>query len=1316
MDFQHKKDFENKRETAGVVSRLFFFWIVPLFWKGRKKEIDIDDLANVPDVSKSEPLCQQLQDTWDKECAKSFKDSNKRPNLFNAFLKTFGRRYFSYVAVFAIDGWVVRIAQPLFLKYFIRSFNDKTVTIQWQCAYAAGVCLSTILHILFNHPTGFKLCEQGMRCRVAVSSLIYRKALRLSKAAEGKSSVGQIVNLLSNDASRFDYNLHFIAFLFVGPVQLLLFFYLLWEELGLACLAGVGYIVLLSPSQYFIGKLSAIFRVQIANQTDSRSKIMSEIIVAMRLIKMYGWEKPFAALVKKIRLFEVKALKKRSYLRACFMGVFTSNFTFVPFLTILTYGLLGNSVTPDKAFFAVAIFNVMTEVMMYYDFLLMEEQSIGKNIDIKDCQNGTILPSIKMENVSCKWNENKAALENVSFEIGGDKLVMVVGPVGSSKTSLLQCLLTELPIESGHCEIRGKISYACQDAYIFPGTIRQNILLGKEFVKGKYHRVLEICALEDDLAQFSSGDNTICGERGTELSGGQKARVTLARALYHDADIYLLDDPLSAVDASVSKHIFDKCIQTQLKGRLRILVTHQLQYLPYADHVIVFDEGKVLAQGNYDDLVEQGIDFIRLLSRDDQEAETNEVEKKTTKDFDEAEIVGKECKSEKDEENDNNVQASKREVMAEGAVSAKTYWEYFKAGDSLCQISFLISAFLVNQLLISTTDFWLSIWTNVEETNLPRFKREFTADTTTEQDPLTMFNDSSILDPTPSNFEYELGQDFWNIKQWDRNIYMYIYAALACIVFFVDTTRTLYFFAYTLKISTNIHNKMFNSLVRAPIKFFDDNSSGKIMTRFTKDLATLDEFLPLSMFDSIDIQLRAVGCMVIILILNWYLIFPALVLLLAFSFIRTIFIKTSRNIKRVETCTRSPLFTHLSSSIQGLATIRCLKAQNILVNQFDEHQDIHSAAWYHFLAGTNWFSIWLELFSTVFITCVVFSFVFFSDNSSTVVGSVGLAIASLLQLMNTFQFGMRQSAEMENAMISVERALEYTKLDSEISRRSKKYSDKKALKDFGTRGTIKFSNVNLSYDGVTTILKNLTFEIQAKEKIGIVGRTGAGKSSIISALFRMTEFDGEITIDGYDISGISLHKLRKNISIIPQDPVLFSGTIRYNLDPFEMFSDEELWKVLEEVELKDLITALDYNVNEGGKNFSVGQRQLVCLARAILRKNRILLMDEATASVDPRTDQLIQQTIRTKFIDCSIITIAHRLQSVMDCDKILVLDNGNIREYDHPHILLKRSDGYLQKLICETGHATQSHLRQIAEQAYHNITSNGEEEKTLQKP
>ncbi|CAL8129140.1 unnamed protein product [Orchesella dallaii] len=1338
MDYSGKKEVPNPRDSAGLLSRLFFLWIFPLMRLGAQKDLGIDDAYNAPEEDLSAELGTKLGIAWNKQVADSKRkpengkeknqSKNGEPKFYKALWSLFGTKYSLLCFGTLVDECVIKVAQPIFLRFLIQSFSDHSVTKSQQLVYATGVCFTSLAHALLMHPVSFGILHLGMKCRIATSSLIYRKTLKLSKAAQDDMPIGQVINLLSSDVNRFDFN---ILYCVIGPLQTIIFTYILWEELGFSCLAGTGFVMILMPLQWYIGKLSRNFRFELAAKSDERGRIMGEIIGAMRIIKIYAWEKPFASLITNIRKEEVGALRKRALLRSFYFSMFVTSSKLVPYMTFLVYVMLGNNLTADKVFFSLSIFNVVIQNMVSVlpsaaagigevmvaikrieNFLLLDEQKSASNVEVRLMQSeqdfrkrisisSRINPAIQMENVTAQWANSfnistSSCLNKVTTAISGHKLVMVVGPIGSGKSSFLQALLQELPISSGKCMIKGHIAYASQEPWIFSGTLRQNILFGLPYERDKYEEIVSASALASDFAQLPQGDMTPMGEKGMSLSGGQKARLGLARALYQQADIYLMDDPLSAVDARVSRQIFEKCMKRYLVNNLRILVTHQLQYLPQADFILVFDQGKLISQGTYQQLSDRGIDFLNIISNESEESKL----------FRRASSFKIE-ETEKEVKKDVQRRRTQVEHMAAGSINMRTYWDYFRLGNSYLGMISLLIGFIVSQLLYSFTDYWLAYWTNSEVTwstsvklqDAPVLKewgilsndpygneisgtgRKFLTTTTTTTTPAPSRNIfSKLLDNS-----YR-GQEF----------YIWIYTIFVFSVAIATHLKAIGFFTYCLRISVNIHEKMFSGIIRAPVKFFDDNPSGRIMNRFSKDLSSMDENLPAAFIDVIEIGLVMIGVIFIVVLSNFYVIVPSVLLILSLGFIRKFYIKTARDVKRLEAITKSPLFTHLTASMQGLTTIRSSKRQITLVDQFDSIQDIHSATWFLFISSNRWFGIWLEMISVLFLASVTYGFLLVAGGTS---GSVGLAISSVLTLTGTFQWGMRQSAETENLMTSVERTIEYTKIEPEEDDNSSEESSKITPENWPKDGEIKFENLTLAY-GDKIVLNDLNFEIKSGEKIGIVGRTGAGKSTVLCALFRLSETTGEVLIDGVKIRKVGLYELRKNLSIIPQEPVLFSGSVRMNLDPFEKASDEQLWKVLEEVDLKNAVPALDSQVQDGGSNFSVGQRQLFCLARAILRRNKVIVMDEATANVDPQTDALIQETIRNKFGNCTVLMIAHRLHSVVECDKVLVLDKGRLIQFDHPHKLYQNRGGIFYSMSRSTGGGSHEQLMATAEKAY----------------
>merc|ERR1712071_24632 len=598
------------------------------------------------------------------------------------------------------------------------------------------------------------------------------------------------------------------------------------------------------------------------------------------------------------------------------------------------------------------------------------------------------------------------------------------------------------------------------------------------------------------------------------------------------------------------------------------------------------------------------------------------------------------------------------------------------------------------------SDYWLTLWTNAEES---RYLRSIGS----AKMNLTNFNttQSRSID-TNSTYEATTRLDW--IQNIDTATGVYVYSILIGSFFIFTMIRTVHFFLICMSSSIKLHNNMFESIIRAKLVFFDQNPVGRILNRFSKDIGSMDEILPSTFFDMFSIGLENIGFIFLVGWVNLWLLLPLFFLAIIFLKLRNFYLKSARDVKRIESTTRSPVFTHLSSTLNGLTTLRAHQSQVIFQQTFDDLQDIHTSAWYMVLSMTRWFGLWLDWICIAYTASVTYTCVALRDSISG--SQAGLAISSTIMLTGAFQWGVRQSAEVENQMTSVERVIEYSQLKPEAELESP--PEKKPPSSWPSNGKILFDAMSLRYREIDQpVLKNINCSIEAKEKIGIVGRTGAGKSSLIAALFRLTEPEGHIVIDGIDSKSIGLHDLRSRISIIPQDPVLFSGTMRKNLDPFNEYTEETLWAVLEAVKLKDSVSeltgGLDSVMTEGGSNLSVGQRQLVCLARAILKKNRILVLDEATANVDQKTDSLIRLTIREKFKDCTVLTIAHRLNTIMNSDRIMVLDAGYLKEFDEPAVLLENPKSLFYGLVEQTGVIGAAMLTEMAKQAFAGRRPNG---------
>ncbi|XP_025422003.1 probable multidrug resistance-associated protein lethal(2)03659 isoform X2 [Sipha flava] len=1350
-----KKRPPHPRANANIFEILTFGWTFKLFNTGRKRDLEINDLYTTLSSHSSSLLGIALEKKWKEELYHS-KKRDRQPSLLRALFQMFGTKIMFYGILMSLLEIIPGAYQPFFLGCVIAHFDPDTQTNKSSnLGIYYGLCLfGTVMIKNFNFVVYDTISMHlGMKMRVSTSRLIYNKALRLSKTALGETTAGQVVNLLSNDVNRFDTSIYFLPYIWTGPMQTLVVSFFLWREIGVSSIFGIVLIIIFIPLQGWLGKITSEFRLKIAILTDKRVRLMNEIISGLKVIKMYTWEKPFEYLVKNVRKNEIRSIKKSKYIGTFLISSWLFHTRVALFFSIFSYVFFGNFITAQKVFVVTLYYNMLQVSMTFFfpksitqiaellisikrlqSFLLYEEKenqlmdriednesatianynanykiksngvdtSIGlnhnivlENGDIQNNSQESIELGIIISNATAKWanTQSNFSIQNINLNVKPSKLVAVIGPVGAGKSSLIQAILKELPLCGGHISVHGVVSYASQEPWLFASSVRQNIIFGSPMDEKRYSKVIQVCALKIDFEQLPYGDKTIVGERGVLLSGGQKARINLARAVYKQADIYLLDDPLSAVDTHVGKHLFEKCIKSYLKEKTCILITHQLQYLSNVDHIILMENAKILAEGTYLSLQTSGFDFTKILESflettiSDNESKYKHVDTKRTNPHTilQSRNSCHSTESSTDElnfEHDQNNQIEIPETCSNGDISISIYSSYFSAGGSSKTLYFLLFICIFTQVLASGGDFWISFWVNLEE---------------------SVFRKSNKMDYNILSATYivsSMAHEISNPPLISRQSCIIIFAILTFSLIVVILMRTATLVSVCLKASFNLHNAMFNAIIKATMYFFNTNSTGRILNRFSKDIGAIDELLPLALLDCIQTGFLVLGIIIVLVFLNIYLMLPLIIVLITVFKLRILYLSTSRSVKRLEGVTRSPVFAHLNATIQGLTTIRAFNAEDILLKEYDNHQDLHSSAWYLFISLSRAFGFWLDLVFIMFVGVVIFSY-FCTDDAN---GShVGLAITQALGLVGFCQYGMRQSAELQDQMTSVERVLEYTNLPQESAFETP--PDDKPPREWPQKGQIEFKNFYIRYClNEPHVLKNLNLKIKSTEKIGIVGRTGAGKSSLISALFRLAHNEGSILIDDIDINKLGLHDLRSKISIIPQEPVLFSGTIRTNLDPFNDYKDDTLWNALKEVELKDIVKelplCLDSKMSEGGSNFSVGQRQLICLARAIVRNNKILVLDEATANVDAKTDTLIQRTIRNKFRSCTVLTIAHRLNTVMDSDKVLVMNSGEIVEFDHPYNLLQKKRGFLYQMVKETGQDTSYMLHSVAAENY----------------
>ncbi|XP_039089530.1 multidrug resistance-associated protein 1 isoform X1 [Hyaena hyaena] len=1304
--------------SASFLSRVTFWWITGLMVRGYHQPLESTDLWSLNKEDTSEQVVPVLVKNWEKEYAKSRRQQAKiaysskdpakpkgssqvdvneeaevlivkspqkgrEPSLFKVLYKTFGP-YFLMSFLFKALHDLMMFAGPEILKLLINFVNDKKAPAWQGYFYTALLFVSACLQTLVLHQY-FHICfVSGMRIKTAVIGAVYRKALVITNSARKSSTVGEIVNLMSVDAQRFMDLATYINMIWSAPLQVILALYLLWLNLGASVLAGVAVMILMVPLNAVMAMKTKTYQVAHMKSKDNRIKLMNEILNGIKVLKLYAWELAFKEKVLAIRQEELKVLKKSAYLAA--VGTFT--WVCTPFLVALsTFAVYvtvdkNNILDAQKAFVSLALFNILrfplnilpmvissivqaSVSLKRLRIFLSHEELEPNSIERRSSKDGGGTNSITVKNATFTWARNDPpTLNGITFSVPEGSLVAVVGQVGCGKSSLLSALLAEMDKVEGHVAIKGSVAYVPQQAWIQNDSLQENILFGRPLQERYYKAVIEACALLPDLAILPSGDRTEIGEKGVNLSGGQKQRVSLARAVYCDSDIYLFDDPLSAVDAHVGKHIFENVIgpKGMLKNKTRLLVTHGISYLPQVDVIIVMTGGKISEMGSYQELLARDgafAEFLRTYASAEQDPDDGctgpSSPGKEVRQMENGmlvtDVAGKQqlqrqlSNSSSYSGDASRQHTSTAELQRAGAtdeaawklveadkaqtgqVKLSVYWSYMKAIGLF--ISFLsIFLFLCNHVASLASNYWLSLWT-----------------------------DDPIVNGTQEHTKVRLS----------------VYGALGI-------SQGVSVFGYSMAVSIGgilasrrLHVDLLQNVLRSPMSFFERTPSGNLVNRFSKELDTVDSMIPQVIKMFMGSLFNVIGACVIVLLATPIaaVIIPPLGLL--YFFVQRFYVASSRQLKRLESVSRSPVYSHFNETLLGVSVIRAFEEQERFIRQSDLKVDEYQKAYYPSIVANRWLAVRLECVGN----CIVLFASLFAviSRHSLSAGLVGLSVSYSLQVTTYLNWLVRMSSELETNIVAVERLKEYSETEKEAPWRIPEMSPPSAWPQVGR---VEFRDYGLRYrENLDLVLRHINITIDGGEKVGIVGRTGAGKSSLTLGLFRINESaEGEIIIDDINIAKIGLHDLRFKITIIPQDPVLFSGSLRMNLDPFSQYSDEEVWTSLELAHLKDFVSALPDKLNhecaEGGENLSVGQRQLVCLARALLRKTKILVLDEATAAVDLETDDLIQSTIRTQFDNCTVLTIAHRLNTIMDYNRVIVLDNGEVLECGRPSDLLQQ--------------------------------------------
>ena len=1022
---------------------LFWWWVNPILSLGYKRELTDEDLDELSVNDRCSRLLNKLNYYSDNDIWLT------NTTTWCIILRAFWKQCI-FVIFLLIPYNASRVAQPLLLRQIVLYIINDTSRpnpsgtssqVYIGYLYALGLFACSAIQAFLHQQAYFRTTRMGMRVRNALSATIYKRLLSLNIASlQEKTTVAQTINLVANDASKFQDFCQYMNYLWEAPLQALIAFGLIWWSIGiLPTLFGYGVLLLLVPLQLAFGRQFTQYRNKTMKCADKRVQAINELVNGCQIVKMYNWERPMEQRVNELRRTELASILQASRLRAINMGLYFSS---LPLIALATFGghwLIGHNLKPVDIFTALTFFGLIRVPVTNYLPVAIERfaemLAASKRIDAfmrltkiqqqitSKTQIGTTV--ISMNNASFSWTK-MTCLSQLSINIESGTLVGIVGPVGAGKSSLLSAILGEMKLINGDFSVLGSFSYAAQLPWIFADTIRSNILLGKPFNEQHYTNVIQACCLDVDLLTFGdAGDLTIVGEKGVNISGGQKARIALARALYTDADIYLFDDPLAAVDQEVARRIYDQCIGPNglLKGKTRLLVTHQTHFLTESVHQIIFlKDGRINPEGYLEQNKENQSTIDNEKVENDQEMQPLLIDLSKTITDNKSIIV--------------------QETAATGAVTWSVWYKLFSSTPLNWFGSFLlIMIMFIGEGIYDVSNRWLSLWSGKsdDEQKLP--------------------------------------------------INMYVYLGLTLGTLIISLIRAQYYFYLILYGANHLHKKMLTGIVYSSLRFFESNPSGRILNRVSKDQQVIDELLPMTLFDALQCLLMTLGSLVVIGIVNPWVLLILIPLLPAFWWLRRFYLRSSRQLKRLESVTRSPVYALFSSSLNGgLSTIRAFNVQEDFIQLFINRIDANSRAFFIVLAAVRWFGLRLDLMTSILslITAILtIAFRYHIDASSA-----ALSLMYCINLTMLFQWAVRQSAEAENYMTSAERIYEYGQLIPEENEKNNNLLSQPS-DDWPNRGVIEFNNYSMRYRReLESVLNSINLRIEPKEKIGIIGRTG----------------------------------------------------------------------------------------------------------------------------------------------------------------------------------------------------------------------------------
>uniref|UniRef100_A0A0D9W8R3 ABC transporter C family member 13 n=1 Tax=Leersia perrieri TaxID=77586 RepID=A0A0D9W8R3_9ORYZ len=1259
--------------NASLLQLVTFSWMNPVFAIGYKKPLDKNDVPDVYGKDSAEFLSDSFKKIID--------DVEHRHGLNSKSIYTamflFIRRKAIMNAGFAVLSASASYVGPSLINDLVKFLGgERQYGLKRGYLLAVAFLSAKVVETVAQRQWIFGARQLGMRLRAALISHIYQKGLRLSCSSRQKHTSGEIINYMSVDVQRITDVIWYTNYIWMLPIQLSLAVYVLHQNLGVGAWAGLAATLAIMACNIPLTRMQKRLQTKIMAAKDGRMKSTTEVLRSMKILKLQAWDMQYLQKLETLRNEEYNWLWRSVRLSAVTTFIFWGSPAFISSITFGACILMGIPLTAGTVLSALATFRMLQDPIFTLPDLLsvfaqgkVSGDRVAKYLQEEELKYDAVIEvprsdtqyDVEIDHGIFSWEleTTSPTLKDVELKVKRGMKVAICGMVGSGKSSLLSCILGEMPRLAGTVRVSGTKAYVPQSAWILSGNIRDNILFGNPYDKEKYDKIIQACALTKDLELFANGDLTEIGERGINMSGGQKQRIQIARSVYEDADIYLFDDPFSAVDAHTGSQLFKDCLMGILKDKTILYVTHQVEFLPTADLIL---DGNIVQKGGFDELLQQNIGFEAIVGAHSQALEsvinaesssrvtsTENNKPEDTDDEFEAEnetddqiqgITKQESAHDVSQDINEKGRLTQDEEREKGGIGKKVYWAYLRAvyGGALVPVTIAAQSFF--QIFQVASNYWMA-WAAPP---------------------------TSATRPTVG-----LGLMF--------AVYIALSIGSALCVF----ARSMLVSLIGLLTSEKFFKNMLNCIMRAPMSFFDSTPTGRILNRASNDQSVLDLEIANKLGWCVFSVIQILGTIGVMSQVAWPVFAIFIPVTVVCFMCQRYYIPTARELARLSQIQRAPILHHFAESLTGASSIRAYGQKDRFRKSNLGLVDNHSRPWFHNISSMEWLSFRLNMLSN-FVFAFSLTLLVSLPEGFINPSIAGLAVTYALNLNSQLASIIWNICNTENKMISVERILQYSRIPSEAPL---VVDYRRPPNNWPLDGTISIRCLEVRYaEHLPSVLRNISCTIPGRKKVGIVGRTGSGKSTLIQALFRIVEpREGTIEIDNIDICRIGLHDLRGRLSIIPQDPTMFEGTVRGNLDPLNEYSDQRIWEILDKCQLGDIVRQspkkLDSTVVENGENWSVGQRQLFCLGRVLLKRSNVLILDEATASVDSSTDAIIQETIRDEFRDCTVLTIAHRIHTVIDSDLILVFSEGRIIEYDTPLKLLENENSEFSRLIKE---------------------------------